>query len=372
MVETEFPAEEKFDHLPRRRGARGGAAAFLTVQEGCDKFCTFCVVPYTRGAEVSRPAAAIAGRGAAAGGAGRARDHPARPERECLSRRGAGRRRWTLAGLLARAWRGSPGSSGIRYTTSHPRDMDEDLIAAHGDDPKLMPYLHLPVQAGSDRVLQGDEPPHTAGGLLRLDRAHPRRPARHRPLRRLHRRLPRRDRGGFRATLELVRTVGYAAGLSPSPIRRGPAPPPPAWPAGPGGRVNAERLQRLQALLAGSRRQLQRCLRRAALQVLLEKPGAMPGQLIGRSPYLQAVHLEANAIGLAGVVVPVRDRRKLGADSLSGRARGRRLAAAINRRGDQGLARGLTPHEACWTRSVQDLRRRPIGDHRPVPRPEPG
>ena len=129
-IDTDFPAEDKFDHLPERKALRG-PTAFLTVQEGCDKFCAFCVVPYTRGAEVSRPADAPAGRGARSGGARRARDHAAGPERQRLSRRRAGRA-GAWRGCCA-SWRGSTGWSGIRYTTSHPNDMEDDLIAAHGD-----------------------------------------------------------------------------------------------------------------------------------------------------------------------------------------------------------------------------------------------
>ena len=193
VLDTEFPAEDKFDHLPEASAAPG-PRAFLTVQEGCDKFCTFCVVPYTRGAEYSRPAADSAGRGARA-----------------WSTRGA--REITLLGQNVNAYRGaapdggdlgprppdprvwprSTASTRIRYTTSHPRDMDDELIAAHGEVPKLMPYLHLPVQSGSDRVLAAMNRRHTADDYLRLVERMRARAARHRAVVGFHRRLPRRD-----------------------------------------------------------------------------------------------------------------------------------------------------------------------------------
>ena len=176
----------------RPRAAGGGVTAFLTVQEGCDKFCTFCVVPYTRGAEYSRPAEAIEAEARALADAGRARGHPAGPERQRLC---AARAAWPA---LVRRLATIPGLDRIRYTTSHPRDMDDALIAAHAEVEALMPYLHLPVQSGSDRVLKAMNRGHTAEQLSAADRAHPRRAARHRALRRLHRRLPRRARGRLR------------------------------------------------------------------------------------------------------------------------------------------------------------------------------
>jgi tRNA-2-methylthio-N6-dimethylallyladenosine synthase len=156
VVDTEFPAEDKFDHLPERKAMRG-PTAFLTVQEGCDKFCAFCVVPYTRGAEVSRPRNAC-WRGARPGRPRRARDHAAGPERQRLSRR---RLDWGL-GRLIRELAEIDGLDRIRYTTSHPNDMADDLIAAHAEVPQLMPYLHLPVQSGSDRILKAMNRKHTA------------------------------------------------------------------------------------------------------------------------------------------------------------------------------------------------------------------
>ena len=163
-VDTEFPVEDKFDVLtaPSRDAIRArGISAFVTVQEGCDKFCTFCVVPYTRGAEVSRPVAKIVAEVERLADSRRARDHAARPERQRLSRRRS--RRASLDARPAAASRSpkSPGIARLRYTTSHPRDMDDELIAAHRDLPALMPYLHLPVQSGSDRILAAMNRRHT-------------------------------------------------------------------------------------------------------------------------------------------------------------------------------------------------------------------
>jgi tRNA-2-methylthio-N6-dimethylallyladenosine synthase len=163
VLETDFPAEDKFDSLPRTHADR--PSAFLTVQEGCDKFCTFCVVPYTRGAKFSRPAAQIVAE-ARRLVARRARNHAARPERQCLSRRSGRTAIWSLAQLL-RVLAKSTGSRAALHD-SHPRDMSDDLIAAHGEIEKLMPYLHLPVQSGSDRILAAMNRQHTARRLSRL------------------------------------------------------------------------------------------------------------------------------------------------------------------------------------------------------------
>ena len=200
VVETDYAIEDKFEHLPKPRRAEiigRGVTAFLTVQEGCDKFCTFCVVPYTRGSEVSRPVSQIVA------------------EAEKLAE--AGVREVTLLGQNVNAWHGEgpdggewglgrllsrlaeiPGIARLRYTTSHPRDMDDELIEAHRDLPALMPYLHLPVQSGSDRILKAMNRRHKAAGLHQADRAHPCRQAGHGDVGRLHRRVPRRDRGRFR------------------------------------------------------------------------------------------------------------------------------------------------------------------------------
>ena len=297
-VETAFPAEDKFDHLPRDRRARRAPAAFLTVQEGCDKFCAFCVVPYTRGAEVSRPAARVETE---------ARDLVARGVVEITllgqnvnayrDADGVG-----LAGLVRRLAR-IEGLARIRYTTSHPNDMGAELVALHGEEAKLMPFLHLPVQSGSDRVLRAMNRRHTADAYLRLvERIRAARPD-----------IamsgdfivgfPGETEADFRATLELVAAVGYAQAYS---FAYSPRPGTPA--AGrpevaPGER--SERLQRLQALLGRQQAAFQAAMVGRTLPVLIEKPGREPGQMAGRSPYLNAVHLAAPT-GLAGTVAQVR------------------------------------------------------------------
>ncbi|MGQ0563676.1 MAG: tRNA (N6-isopentenyl adenosine(37)-C2)-methylthiotransferase MiaB [Gemmobacter sp.] len=295
-VDTDFPPEDKFDHLPARKGARG-PTAFLTVQEGCDKFCAFCVVPYTRGSEVSRPAARILAE---------ARDLVDRGVREI-----------TLLGQNVNAWHGAagglgglirdlaaiPGLARIRYTTSHPNDMSDDLIAAHAEVPQLMPYLHLPVQSGSDRILKAMNRKHTAAQYLRLvDRIRAMRPdillssdfiAG----------FPGETDADFEATLALVRTVGFGAAFSflYSPRPGTPAALKPAVP----GEVGAERLQRLQALITQQQRAAQEAMVGRETTVLYEKPGRMPGQWMGKSEHLQAVHV-ADPGGRTGLIVSVR------------------------------------------------------------------
>jgi tRNA-2-methylthio-N6-dimethylallyladenosine synthase len=296
-MDTDFPPEDKFDHLPAPRATRRAPSAFLTVQEGCDKFCAFCVVPYTRGAEVSRPAARIEAEARALVAAGVV-------EIMLLGQNvnayrdpdGVG-----LAALIARLAR-IEGLARIRYTTSHPNDMADDLIAAHGAEPKLMPFLHLPVQSGSDRVLKAMNRRHTAEAYLRLiERIRAARPD-----------IalsgdfivgfPGETEADFAATLALVEAVGYAQAYSFAYSAR------PGTPAA--GReevpdpVKSERLQRLQALLGDQQRAFQRSMVGRTLPVLLEKPGRKPGQLVGRSPYLNAVHLAAPS-DLTGRIVDV-------------------------------------------------------------------
>ena len=300
-VETDFPAEDKFDHLAPDARPRRAPSAFLTVQEGCDKFCAFCVVPYTRGAEMSRPVAHVVA------------------EAEALVAKGV--REITLLGQNVNAYHGADGSGEtglaglvrrlatieglerIRYTTSHPNDMDDDLIAAHGEVEKLMPYLHLPVQAGSDRVLKAMNRKHTAEGYLRLiERIRAARPD-----------IalsgdfivgfPGETEADFAQTLALVEAVGYAQAYS---FKYSPRPGTPA-----AGReqvpepVKAERLARLQALLSAQQQAFQASMVGRTLPVLIEKRGREAGQVAGRSPYLQAVHLEGTE-ALIGRVVPVR------------------------------------------------------------------
>jgi tRNA-2-methylthio-N6-dimethylallyladenosine synthase len=296
IVETEFPAEDKFDDLDRAHGRKPlhkGVAAFLTIQEGCDKFCTFCVVPYTRGAEYSRPVAQIVA------------------EAEQLAQSGV--REITLLGQNVNAYRGT-GNSGVasslaqlvnelsriagierlRYMTSHPRDMSDDLIAAHASNAKLMPFLHLPVQSGSDRVLKAMNRGHTAAHYVNLIGS----------IRKARPDIaisgdfivgfPGETEADFEATLQLLREIKYAAAYC---FKYSPRPGTPAAehedqvPDA----VMAERLKRLQDLIAAQVQDFNRSCLGRNLPVLLEKPGRKPGQMIGRSPYLQSVHLETTA-----------------------------------------------------------------------------
>jgi tRNA-2-methylthio-N6-dimethylallyladenosine synthase len=296
VVDTEFPVEDKFDVLaaPKRDAiAKRGISAFVTVQEGCDKFCTFCVVPYTRGAEVSRPVEKIVA------------------EVERLA--DAGVREVTLIGQNVNAYHGPgpdgtpanlgkllrrladvPGILRLRYTTSHPRDMDNDLIAAHRDLPALMPCVHLPVQSGSDGILAAMNRRHTRKDYLEvIDR-----------LRAGRADLaftsdfivgfPGETESDFGDTLALVDEVGYAGAFSfmYSPRSGTPA-------AGMEEQVSAdvksERLQRLQATITRNQRRFNAGFAGRTIDVLLEKPGKLPGQLVGRSPYLQAVQVMAPA-----------------------------------------------------------------------------
>lgn len=311
VVETDFALAEKFAVLPRqeaRQIAARGVSAFLTVQEGCDKFCTFCVVPYTRGAEVSRSFATVL------------------EEAERLAQ--AGVRELTLLGQNVNAWAGTdaaggavglagllrrlaevPGILRLRYTTSHPRDMEDDLIEAHRDLRALMPYLHLPVQSGSDVILKAMNRRHTAADYLHLlDRIRAARPD-----------IalsgdfivgfPGETDADFEATMDLVRAVNYAAAYS---FKYSPRP------GTPGATmddhvpeaVKTERLQRLQALLRDQQVAFQESFVGRDVEVLVEKPGRHPGQAIGRSPVLLPVVLRADA-GSIGDVVRVRIARQM-------------------------------------------------------------
>ena len=313
-VDTDMPEEDKFDHLPADTRRRRSPTAFLTVQEGCDKFCAFCVVPYTRGAEVSRPVAKVLAE---------ARDLVSRGAREitllgqnvnAYHGEGADGRDWSLARLI-RALAEIEGLWRIRYTTSHPNDMDDDLIAAHGDVPALMPYLHLPVQAGSDRVLKAMNRKHTAESYIRLiERIRMARPD-----------LalsgdfitgfPGETEEDFAATLDLVREVEYAQAYS---FKYSPRP---GTPAATDNQVpedeKADRLARLQALLSAQQAAFNVAQVGKTLPVLIEKPGRNPGQMVGRSPYLQPVHLDC-AADLAGQIVDARIEAAV-ANSLSAR-----------------------------------------------------
>jgi tRNA-2-methylthio-N6-dimethylallyladenosine synthase len=305
VVETEFPEEDKFEHLPlaEKQVIRSrGLTAFLTVQEGCDKFCSFCVVPYTRGAETSRPVEQVL--------------------TEARRLVEAGVRELTLLGQNVNAYHGLDakghavglgelcarlaeieGLARIRYTTSHPADMTDELIAAHRDNDKLMPYLHLPVQSGSDAILKSMNRRHARADYLRI-------------IERIKTARPDMALSGdfivgfpgetdadFEQTLSIVREVGYASAYTFKYSIR---------PGTPGAQmdnqvpeaVKSERLAALNALITTQMRDFGRSVVGRTLDVLIEKPGRMPGQVGGRSPYLQAVHM-AGAERLIGTVQPV-------------------------------------------------------------------
>ena len=298
---TDFPEEDKFDHLPQRRATRRAPAAFLTVQEGCDKFCAFCVVPYTRGAEISRPVDRILSE---------ARDLIARGVREITllgqnvnGWHGAGQGGEWGFGRLIRALARIDGLDRIRYTTSHPSDMSDDLIAAHRDVPQLMPYLHLPVQSGSDRILKAMNRKHTADHYLRLiERIREARP---------DILLTSDFIVGFPGetdqdhadTLRLIEQVGFGTAFS---FKYSPRPGTPAYdrPEVEGAVADA-RLQELQALLGRQQRAAQEAMIGRTLGVLFEKPGREDGQMVGKSDYLHSVFVQAPEARI-GDLLPVR------------------------------------------------------------------
>jgi tRNA-2-methylthio-N6-dimethylallyladenosine synthase len=294
VLDTEFPAESKFDHLPEARGGQE-VSAFLSVQEGCDRFCSFCVVPYTRGAEYSRPLTALLDEA-----------------RQLIE---AGAREITLLGQNVNAYHGCAGGLGglirrlaeldgldrIRYTTSHPRDMDEDLIRAHGEVAALMPSLHLPVQSGSDRVLAAMNRRHTTdhyrGVVARLRET--------RPDLALSGDFivgfPGETDDDFAATLALVGEIGYAQAYS---FKYSPRPGTPAatLPDQVPEAVKAARLEALQSLLRAQQAAFNRRFVGRTLPVLFERPGRHPGQLVGRSPYMQSVHATAPGAAIGEIV----------------------------------------------------------------------
>ncbi len=318
IVDTDFPVESKFDHLAAPRAARTrarGVSAFVTVQEGCDKFCSFCVVPYTRGAESSRPPEAVLAEVATLLAAGVREVTLLGQNVNAYHGVDAAGAPWTLA-RLARRLAELPGLARIRYTTSHPDDMDDGLIAAHRDLPALMPFLHLPVQSGSDRILRAMNRRHDAAAYLALvDRIRAARPD-----------IalssdfivgfPGETEGDFRDTLALVRSVGFASAFA---FKYSPRPGTPG--ADLPGQVPEEamrdRLARLQALLEEGRQDFNRAAVGRRLDVLFEKPGRHPGQVGGRTPHLQAVHVEGPD-GLIGTVRPV-EILAVGPNSLAGR-----------------------------------------------------
>jgi tRNA-2-methylthio-N6-dimethylallyladenosine synthase len=296
QLDTEFPADSKFDHLPESTRPPG-VSAFLTVQEGCDKFCTFCVVPYTRGAEVSRPADSILAEAHALVGRG-AKEITLLGQNVNAYHDGD----LSLGGLIRRLAH-VKGLSRIRYTTSHPRDLTPDLIAAHRDVEALMPFLHLPVQSGSDRILSAMNRDHGIDDYRRAVET----------LRAARPDLalssdfivgfPGEREADFEATLALVREIGFASAFSFKYSRR------PGTPAAsmPGQVPEAEktaRLATLQALLEDQQRAFNAAQTGRVLPVLFESPGRRPGQIVGRSPYLQPVHADGPA-HLIGTVRPV-------------------------------------------------------------------
>jgi len=296
---ADFAADEKFDALPKSRQP-GGVTAFLTVQEGCDKFCTFCVVPYTRGAEYSRPVEAVLAEAANLAEQG-VREVTLLGQN--VNAYGAERDEGGLAGLVERL-AAIPGLDRIRYTTSHPRDMDEALIAAHGTQEALMPYLHLPVQSGSDRILKAMNRDHKAEDYVALIA----RIRQARPDIALSGDFivgfPGETEADFEATLDLVRQVGYASAFTFKYSRR------PGTPASNMGAqvdeaVKDERLARLNSLLEDQRRAFNAEMVGRVVPVLIEREGRHPGQILGRSPYLQAVHAEGPA-NLIGQIVHMR------------------------------------------------------------------
>jgi tRNA-2-methylthio-N6-dimethylallyladenosine synthase len=313
-VEADFPALEKFDALPEAV-SETGVSAFLTVQEGCDKFCTFCVVPYTRGPEYSRPPEQIL------------------EEARVLCARGA--RELVLLGQNVNAYRGvdahgAPWSLArlietlaqldhvlrIRYMTSHPRDMGHDLIEAHGGIAKLMPFLHLPGQSGSDRVLQAMNRQHSAGEYRELvARIRDKRPDMAFSSDFIVG-FPGESDADFEATLQLVRDVNYAQCFS---FKYSPRPGTPAAAAGKQvpETVKAQRLEILQKLLLSQQDQANEAQLRKEVDVLFEKPGRRGGQVVGRTPHLQPVHVEGPLTLIGGVARVAIEA--LTANSLKGR-----------------------------------------------------
>ena len=286
-LDTDFPEEDKFEKLKSRPKAKRGPTAFLTVQEGCDKFCAFCVVPYTRGAEVSRPV-----------------DRILTEARDLVER---GVREITLLGQNVNAYHGASadgdmtlaqliwqldkvdGLERIRFTTSHPNDMMDDLIEAHGTCDKLMPYLHLPVQSGSDKILKRMNRSHTAESYLRvIEKIRVARPD-----------IllsgdfivgfPEETEEDFQATMDLIEEVRYGTAYSFKYSTR------PGTPAAERPLLDdaaaSDRLQRLQALLTRQQREIQESMVGREVGVLFEKPGRLPGQMLGKSDYLHAVHV---------------------------------------------------------------------------------
>ena len=302
IIDTDFPVEDKFDFLPEEHTPRG-PAAFLSIQEGCDKFCTFCVVPYTRGAEFSRPAESIL-----------------TEARRLLA---SGSVELTLLGQNVNAWRGEapdggmwnfarllraladlPGLERLRYTTSHPRDMDDDLITAHGDIPQLMPYLHLPVQSGSNRILEAMNRHHSRDDYLRI-------------IEKLRAVRPDMALSGdfivgfpgetdrdFADTINLIAEVNYASAYS---FKYSPRPGTPAAVAEDQveDHIKAERLAGLQQLVETQQLAFNQAKVGTVMDILVERPANRQGQRAGRSPWMQAVHFPESS-GEIGAIIPLK------------------------------------------------------------------
>jgi tRNA-2-methylthio-N6-dimethylallyladenosine synthase len=307
VLDTEFPAESKFDHLPAPMGVRAGSA-FLSIQEGCDKFCTFCVVPYTRGAEYSREPAKVLAEARQLVQAGAIEitllgQNVNAYHGEAPSSSNGDGSTWSLARLI-RALAEIEGIARIRYTTSHPRDMDDELIAVHGEVPQLMPYLHLPVQSGSDRILAAMNRQHGRDLFLSLvDRLRTARPD-----------LalssdfivgfPGESDADFADTMRLVEQVGFASAFSFKYSRR------PGTPGSAMGdqlpeAVKSARLAALQSLLGQQAQAFNESKVGQTVPVLFAEPGRKPGQLIGKTPWLQSVYAEADP-RLIGRIVETR------------------------------------------------------------------
>ena len=314
VIATEFPAEDKFAHLPERRRSTAQPSAFVTVQEGCDKFCTFCVVPYTRGAEFSRSPAEIVAEVESLARGGTREITLLGQNVNAYHGADADGRDWSLAKLLVRLAQ-VPRIERLRFTTSHPRDMDDELIQLFADEPKLMPYLHLPFQAGSDRILAAMNRKHTAEDYEALIG----RVREARPGIALSTDIivgfPGETDEDFEATLALVRRARFAQAFSFKYSAR------PGTGAATFDRqvpeaVKRERLHALQSLLEKHRRDFDQATVGRKLKVLFEGLGRKPGQVAGRSPYLQAVHAEGPE-GLIGEIVEV-DILAAGPNSLHG------------------------------------------------------
>ena len=302
VLDTDFPAESKFDHMPAPRGVRAGSA-FLSIQEGCDKFCTFCVVPYTRGAEYSRPVAAVLAEARALTRASAIEITLLGQNVNAYHGQADDGSTWSLARLIRRLAE-IEGIARIRYTTSHPRDMDDELIGAHGEVPQLMPYLHLPVQSGSDRILEAMNRRHGRDLFLSIvDRLRERRPD-----------LalstdfivgfPGESDADFDDTMRLVGEVGFASAFSFKYSRR-PGTPGWAMPDQVPENVKAARLAALQALLGWQARDFNLSKVGATAPVLFAEAGRKPGQIVGKTPWLQSVYADGPT-RLIGRIVDVR------------------------------------------------------------------